>query len=226
MARYTYVISDIHGQFDALMEMLKLIEFTEDDELYVLGDVIDRGPKSVECIKWIMMQDNVLTLLGNHELILFDTYIHDAQAVYHSLTEIRESMTQEEQQAIMQWIEDMPECKLITVNGRKFYLNHTQAVSADYFKEELTDRMFPDYSKYDNYNNLTIKDIISIHGHIPTMEMRKWNKQERKSTIWKNKSETIFDIDCGAGYPKEGGKLGCLRLNDMKEFYVELNIKR
>ena len=58
------------------------------------------------------------------------------------------------------------------------------------------------------------------------MEMRKWNQQERKSTIWKNKSETIFDIDCGAGYPKEGGKLGCLRLNDMKEFYVELNIKR
>ena len=105
-------------------------------------------------------------------------------------------------------------------------MNHTQAVSADYFKEELTDRMFPDYSKYDNYNNLTIKDIISIHGHIPTMEMRKWNKQERKSTIWKNKSETIINIDCGAGYPKEGGKLGCLRLNDMKEFYVEINIKR
>ena len=222
MARYTYVMSDIHGQFDALKEMLGLIEFSEDDELYIIGDVIDRGPKSVECIRWILQQDNVLTLLGNHELILFDTYIHDAPAFYHSLTEIRENMTKEEQQAVIKWIEDMPECKLITVNGKKFYLNHTQAVSADYFKEELTDRMFPEYSKYDDYYNKIIQDIISIHGHIPTMEMRRWNKQDKDSSIWKNKSETIIDIDCGAGYPKEGGKLGCLRLNDMQEFYVNL----
>ena len=42
--------------------------------------------------------------------------------------------------------------------------------------------------------------------------------------IWKNKSETIIDIDCGAGYPRKGGKLGCLRLNDMKEFYVNISM--
>lgn len=72
MARYTYVISDIHGQYDALMKMMEQIEFTEEDELYILGDVIDRGQKSTECIEWIMAQNNVLTLLGNHELILYD----------------------------------------------------------------------------------------------------------------------------------------------------------
>ena len=222
MARFTYVISDIHGQFDALMEMLEQIEFSEEDELYILGDVIDRGPKSIECIQWIMSKDNVLTLLGNHEVILYDTYIHDAKAVYPSLDEIREKLSQEQQEDIMRWIMDMPECKLITVNGRKFYLNHTQAVSPDYFEEEVTNRMFPDYSKYMDYYNLTIEDIICIHGHIQAMQMRKWNGQEKDGSIWKNKSETIIDIDCGAGYPKEGGKLGCLRLNDMREFYVEI----
>lgn len=222
MARYTYVISDIHGQYDAFIKMMEVIAFVDEDELYIIGDVIDRGPKSMECIKWIMERDNVLTLLGNHELILYDTYIHDAQAVYHSLTEVRETLSEAEQKAVLQWIEDMPECKLIKVGGKQFYLNHTQAVSPDYFKEELTDRMFPEYSKYENYYNLTIKDIICIHGHIPTMEMRRWNGQPKDSSIWKNKSGTIIDIDCGAGYPKEGGKLGCLRLNDMKEYYVEL----
>lgn len=222
MARYTYVMSDIHGQFDALMKMMEQIGFTDEDELYIIGDVIDRGAKSVECIRWIMNQDNVLTLLGNHELILYDTYLHDAMPVYHSLTEVR-ALSDNEQKAIMKWIEDMPECKLVKVNGKQFYLNHTQAVSPEYFKEELTNRMFPEYSKYEAYNNLTIKDMICIHGHIPTMEMRKWNGQPKYSTIWKNKSETIIDIDCGAGYPKEGGKLGCLRLNDMKEFYVDLS---
>lgn len=222
MARYTYIISDIHGQYDAFMKMLIQIGFSEDDELYILGDVIDRGEKSIDCIRWIMEQDNVLTLLGNHELILYDTYIHDAPAVYQSLTEVREDMTASEQKNVMKWIEDMPECKLITVGGKKFYLNHTQAASADYFSEELTDRMFPDYSRYKDYNKLLIKDLICIHGHIPTMTMRSWNNQKRNNTIWKNKSGTIIDIDCGAGYPKEGGRLGCLRLNDMKEFYVDL----
>lgn len=222
MARYTYVMSDIHGQYDAFIKMMEAIDFTDEDELYIIGDVIDRGPKSMECIKWIMEKDNVLTLLGNHELILYDTYIHDAQAVYHSLTELRETLSVAKQKAVIKWIEDMPECKFIKVNGKQFYLNHTQAVSPDYFKEELTDRMFPEYSKYENYNNLTIKDIICIHGHIPTMEMRKWHGQPKDSTIWKNKSGTIIDIDCGAGYPKEGGQLGCLRLNDMKEFYIKL----
>lgn len=82
MARYTYVISDIHGQFDALMQMMTLIDFCEEDELYILGDVIDRGPKSVECIRWIMNRDNILTLLGNHEFILYTTYIHNAPVLY------------------------------------------------------------------------------------------------------------------------------------------------
>lgn len=222
MAKYTYVISDIHGQFDALMKMIEKINFGYEDELYILGDVIDRGSKSIDCIKWIMEQDNVLTLLGNHELMYYDNYIHNSPDFYNTLTQAREILSESEQKDIIKWIEDMPECKLITVNNKKFYLNHTQAVSPDYFKEELTDRMFPDYSKYKDYYNLIIKDVICIHGHIPTLEMRRWNRQNKNWSIWKNKSGTIIDIDCGAGYPKEGGQLGCLRLNDMKEFYIAL----
>lgn len=39
----TYVISDIHGCYEKYRTMLEAIEFTEDDTLYVLGDVLDRG---------------------------------------------------------------------------------------------------------------------------------------------------------------------------------------
>ena len=222
MARYTYVMSDIHGQFDAFMNMLDKINFTYDDELYILGDLIDRGPKSIKCIKWVMEQDNVLMLLGNHELMLYNGYINDGPAYYQSHTDFREDLDEEERNSIIDWIENIPECKLVTIENKKFYLNHTQIASPKYFKENITDRMFPDYDRYLEYNDLIVKDIICIHGHVPTMEMRRWYNQENSSSIWKNKSETIIDIDCGAGYPKNGGKLGCLRLNDMKEFYIEL----
>ena len=222
MARYTYVISDIHGQFDAFMRLIEKIEFGYDDEMYILGDVIDRGPQSLECVKWIMEQDNILTLMGNHELLFLDSYLHDTTGLYNTITEARESLSNDEMKKIINWIMDIPECKIVKMKDKVFYLNHTQVASQEYFETELTDRMFPSYDRYMKYNDLKIKDFICIYGHIPVMQMRAWHKQEASNKIWKNKDGSVIDIDCGAGYPEQGGCLGCLRLNDLKEFYVEL----
>ena len=38
----TYVISDIHGEYERFMELLEEIELKDTDTLYVLGDVLDR----------------------------------------------------------------------------------------------------------------------------------------------------------------------------------------
>ena len=222
MARYTYVISDIHGQFDAFMKMLDKIEFGYDDEMYILGDVIDRGPQSLECIKWIMEQDNILTLLGNHELLFLDNYLHDTTGIYDTITKARETLSEDEMKRMINWIMDIPECKIVKLNGKVFYLNHTQVASQEYFNTELTDRMFPSYERYMKYHDLQIKFYTCIYGHIPTMQMRVWHKKERSHKIWKNKDSSVIDIDCGAGFPDQGGCLGCLRLNDMQEFYVEV----
>ena len=40
----TFVMSDIHGMAELLWEMLENIRFSESDTLYILGDMIDRGP--------------------------------------------------------------------------------------------------------------------------------------------------------------------------------------
>ena len=64
----TYCISDIHGNFKAFLEMLDIIAFGDDDELYVLGDIIDKGPSSAEMLKWATdAPSNVHFLRGNHE---------------------------------------------------------------------------------------------------------------------------------------------------------------
>ena len=63
----TYVMSDIHGCYDKYMEMLDKIGFSEDDTLYVLGDILDRGPHPVKIIQDLMKRPNVVCLAGNHE---------------------------------------------------------------------------------------------------------------------------------------------------------------
>jgi len=68
----TYVMSDIHGEFDQFIHMLHLISFNEMDQLYVLGDMIDRGPKSIETITYIKNAQNIEAIMGNHEDMLLD----------------------------------------------------------------------------------------------------------------------------------------------------------
>ena len=65
-----YVISDIHGYFDRMFDVLYQAKFDWDnDELYILGDIIDRGPQSAKALYWAVEKapDNVHFLLGNHE---------------------------------------------------------------------------------------------------------------------------------------------------------------
>ncbi len=65
----TYVMSDIHGCYDDFMKMLEKINFSENDQLILAGDYIDRGVKNFEMLKWIEdVPDNVLLIKGNHDV--------------------------------------------------------------------------------------------------------------------------------------------------------------
>ena len=48
----TYVISDIHGEYGKFMELLDIIHFSDEDILYVLGDVVDRGKNPVKTVSY------------------------------------------------------------------------------------------------------------------------------------------------------------------------------
>ena len=62
-----YVMSDIHGNFNKYIEMLNLINFTEEDELYILGDIFDRGSQPLDILEHIMKHKNrVFKLKGGY----------------------------------------------------------------------------------------------------------------------------------------------------------------
>ena len=63
----TYVIGDIHGCYDEFIELTKQIGITDDDLIISLGDIVDRGPKSVELFEYFRKRKNSIVLMGNHE---------------------------------------------------------------------------------------------------------------------------------------------------------------
>ncbi len=73
-----YAISDIHGCSRTFMAMLDQLAFTKADELYLLGDYVNRGPdsKGVIDIIWRLQEEGyqVDCLMGNHESMTFRNF--------------------------------------------------------------------------------------------------------------------------------------------------------
>lgn len=65
-----YVVGDIHGCFDLLASLLAHIDFDRrHDRLFVLGDLIDRGPQSTDVAAWLS-QPWLYAICGNHEAMM------------------------------------------------------------------------------------------------------------------------------------------------------------
>lgn len=65
-----YIMSDIHGCYDEYRQLLDKIGFADTDELYILGDAMDRGPEPIRVIQDIMGRPNTHYIVGNHDFIM------------------------------------------------------------------------------------------------------------------------------------------------------------
>ncbi len=67
------VIGDVHGHYEGLMVLLNAIAPGTADQVYFLGDLIDRGPHSAKVID-LVRQNSYSCLLGNHEQMLLESF--------------------------------------------------------------------------------------------------------------------------------------------------------
>lgn len=78
MKEYVYAISDIHGQFDLFKKLLKDFD-TKEQQLLLIGDLNDRGPRSKDCLlmgKRLVEEFGAIYLRGNHEEYLLQFLVN------------------------------------------------------------------------------------------------------------------------------------------------------
>ena len=71
-----YAIGDIQGCYDSFMKLLEKIEFDKTkDTLWLVGDLVNRGDKSLEVLKFLYsIKKNVISVLGNHDIRALASY--------------------------------------------------------------------------------------------------------------------------------------------------------
>lgn len=218
-----YCISDIHGYYDTFMRMLEEIKFSDTDKLYILGDYCDRGTQNLKVLDTVRNNKNMICLMGNHDEFLLDYLENEERAfslgswfsnggetTYNELILKSESY----KNSIRRFISKLPyyvkyndntilcHAGITNDTGRKFS-------SVDEMLEYF-DKDFTWARPYRNsYNNVNL-DVKFIVGHTSTVHTFCTNSIERYGN-------TIF-VDCGVVSRK--GRLGCLCLDTMQEFYV------
>lgn len=231
----TYLMSDIHGHYDKYLKMLETIRFTDRDDLYVLGDVVDRGPEPMAILRDMSLRINVFPILGNHDwtarVILSRLNVEvtednaETQITKDFLDVVRLWLTDggdttlkdfrrlspDEREAVLDYLADFAPYEEIEVNGVHYVLVHA---GLNHFRPDKPLEEYDDFDLCDgrtNYGRRYLKDKILVTGHTPTLHI----DPAFTGRIWRGNGHIA--LDCGAGFDLP---LGCLRLEDGKEFYV------
>ncbi len=230
-----YVISDIHGCYDEYISLISKLDLTEMDELYILGDALDRGPEPIRVIKDIMNRNDAVYILGNHDYLFlyfvgklgvelscaseltredtedFKLYLEDG-----GFSTIKKYMqlTYEEKKDIQNYLLNAESFCVLGEDEEKYILVHAGIAN---FREDMVldkcdilDFIFDsiDYSKR-YYQN---KNIHIITGHTPTMYIRNDSKPE----LYKENGHIA--IDCGCVY---GGRLAAYCIETGEVIYED-----
>ena len=228
-----YVIGDIHGCKDKYEEMLAKLSPSEQDAVFVLGDVIDVGDDGIEILTDMMYRANIYPILGEREYYAkkFLPLIAEKGSAEKALDaldgEDKEMLTKwltmksektieaflklddEEKEGIIDFLEEFAPFEEIECKGKRFILTHAgidNHEDRDLYEHEDEDFVF---AKTD-YNQIYFPDAYLVTGHTPTVAIGK----EFAGKVYAKKRHLA--LDCGAAF---GGRLAAVCLDTLKVSY-------
>ena len=240
-----YAVSDIHGQLDIFLAGLKKIDLQADDQLYVIGDAIDRGPDGIKILQYIMDHPNIDLLIGNHELLMLNsvdpegkkkcngpdsdlwTYYNGGRVTFEEYEKLQEKT----RIALLEWLRGRYVIRTIDVNERSFCLTHSYYDPA-FENQKYSEMEYEDVwdivwrSVYRDDRATRGRDIYRdydhtfITGHVPVQRiMRRYTGRYdfNQLRIYEKGNFICIDGGCAMGVRDEiNNGLLFLRLDDME----------
>lgn len=231
-----YVTSDLHGLLlEDFKKLLTKANFSDNDWLFILGDVIDRqNDGGVEILKFLLEAPNIQLILGNHEAMLLscdflfdkiteesiENFTSDKIELLMNYTQNGGDVTLKALRKLMQtdpdtvadildYLREAPLYETVSVGEKDFLLVHS---GLDNFSKK---KKLADYTADDllwarpDINQEYFDDVITVFGHTPTV----YYGSEHKGKVLRTK--TWIDIDVGVS---DGNSPVLLRLDDLQEF--------
>jgi serine/threonine protein phosphatase 1 len=228
----TYVVANLHGQYEKWKKLVEEIGFEEDDVLYVLGDLVDYGEESMELLCDLSMRYNVLPVVGEHDwravrmLTGFEKMRRsssskpDASYIAEMQTWVQEggqvtlegfrALDDEMREGVLDYLSDLALYEEIEVNGVTYRMVHggiPAGLSADGDFDDCDPEEFWE-TPLDFTADYTDSGVVVIAGHCPTGEI----PGGKAGKIFRGKG--CIGVWCGEDV------LGCLCLETDEEYYV------
>lgn len=218
-----YCISDIHGCVRTLTFALDNIAFSTSDELFLLGDYVDRGPSSKQVIDtiWKLQSQgyNITCLKGNHEEIVCEAYDTSQRREHYSrpgLESTLESFSVDYPHDIpepyIQFMRDLPLYKEVG----SFILVHAGLnIKSQDPLSTADNTMVWVRNWYPHIDYNWLGDRYIIHGHTPQFK----NEIERMHRYLPEKR--VLDIDNGCFFHE--GEFGSLCVYNMTDNLISFH---
>lgn len=233
-----YAVSDIHGCYDKYAELLRRIDLKDSDTLYILGDMLDRGPDGLKILRDSSMRPNIVSFLGNHEyaaltclpwlLEELDEKNTEPDVLLWRLNSIQgwfsdggdktfeafRKLSPEARLDVLDLLEDLTVYEEVEAGGRSFFLVHAGLGGFSPEKPLDSYRLDELILSRPEPGETYFKDRYLVCGHTPTPYYT-GDSDCKNARIYRK--DLLIAIDCGCG---SGGPLGCLCLDTLEEFYI------
>jgi len=228
----TYFLSDVHGEYELFCKLLDEIRFCNSDAMIVLGDFIDKGSNSIKLAKLIFDAPNIRAICGNHEHAFIAYYNGlmkafeddcDINIVLGKLQNYFQGETERLTWDIIDYIESLPDYieadDYICVHAGLELDNNARIIplskqNRNFF---IFDRRFKDEGVVPQNGKTVLFGHTPCHYKNGTGHIIKTPRKDCDLSSRRIRDFAKVQLDNGVAHTN---MIGCLRLEDMKEFYV------